>query len=767
MGVCTGYFFIFVRLIFHKLFNTRSACMYIIDVETERKEILKRYRNLLNAWGKAGDQKNKRLVRKAFNLAVSAHKDMRRKSGEPYIYHPLEVARIVAGEIGLGETSIICALLHDVVEDTYYTVDDIRQMFGDKIASIIDGLTKIKEIFDHSSASAQAENFRKILLTLSDDVRVILIKLADRLHNMRTLDAMIPEKQLKIASETIYLFAPLAHRLGLYAIKSELEDLALKYTEPEVYKTILAQLEESSASRTKFISKFIYPIKKSLSTLGLKFEIIGREKSIYSIWQKMKTKNIPFEEIFDLFAVRIVIDANFESEKYQCWQAYSVVTDFYSPKQNRLRDWISSPKANGYESLHTTVMSHTGQWVEVQIRSRRMNEIAEKGYAAHWKYKEHTQSESGIDRWINKIKELLQTPDPNALTFLDEFKLNLFADEIIVFTPKGELKTLPSRSSAIDFAYSIHSEIGNQAIGAKVNHRLVSLNYVLSNGDQIEIITSKKQQPRDEWMEYAATARARSYIKEALKDKKKKHAAEGRKILEALFAELNVELTKSLILKMQECNKFASPNDLYYKAAQGEIGIKEVKECVEQSVKGGWFDIITRPFGRSKPHIPQLLSEDVHKKFDARPGVTAREDANYRISECCNPIPGDEVIGFMAGDGDVWIHRSNCNEAISLMSKYGNRIVKANWTNRENTTFQTSIKMSGFDRIGLVNDITNTITIDQGLNIRSFHIDSTGEVYEAAIMLMVHDTEEIGKLISALKHIKGIESVYRLQNKEK
>lgn len=739
--------------------------MYVIDIETERKEILKRYRNLLNAWGKAGDQKNKRLVRKAFNLAVEAHKDMRRKSGEPYIYHPLEVARIVAGEIGLGETSIICALLHDVVEDTNYSVDDIRQMFGGKIATIIDGLTKIKEIFDQTSASAQAENFRKILLTLSDDVRVILIKLADRLHNMRTLDAMIPEKQLKIASETIYLFAPLAHRLGLYAIKSELEDLALKYTEPEVYAAIAEKLEETSASRTKFISKFIYPIKKALATLGLQFEVIGREKSIYSIWQKMKAKQIPFEEVFDLFAVRIIIDTSYENEKYQCWQAYSVVTDYYSPKQNRLRDWVSSPKANGYESLHTTVMSHTGQWVEVQIRTRRMNEIAEKGYAAHWKYKEKSQNESGIDRWLNKIKELLQAPDPNALTFLDEFKLNLFADEIIIFTPKGDIKTLPARSTAIDFAYNIHSEIGNHAIGAKVNHRLVSLNHVLNNGDQIEIITSTKQQPRDEWIDYAVTARARSFIKEALKDKKKQHAAEGRKILEALFAELGVELTKGIILKMQECNKFGSPNDLYYKAALGEIGIKEVKDCIAQNEKGSWLNIITRPFGRSKPNIPVILSEDVNTKLLARQGVNTKDDADYHISECCHPIPGDDVIGFLAGDGDVWIHRTNCTEAITLMSKYGNRIVKTKWTNRETTTFQTGMKLSGFDRIGLINEITKAVTKDLGLNIRSLHIDSTGEVFEASIMLLVHDTEEINRLIVALKQIKGIESVYRIGHK--
>jgi GTP pyrophosphokinase len=410
-------------------------------------------------------------------------------------------------------------------------------------------------------------------------------------------------------------------------------------------------------------------------------------------------------------------------------------------------------------------MSHTGQWVEVQIRTRRMNEIAEKGYAAHWKYKEKAQNESGIDRWLNKINELLQAPDPNALTFLDEFKLNLFADEIIIFTPKGDIKTLPARSTAIDFAYNIHSEIGNHAIGAKVNHRLVSLNHVLNNGDQIEIITSKKQQPRDEWIDFAVTARARSFIKEALKDKKKQHAAEGRKILEALFAELGVELTKSIILKMQECNKFGSPNDLYYKAALGEIGIKEVKDCIAQNEKGSWLNIITRPFGRGKPNIPRILSEEVNTKLLTRPGVTTKDDAVYHISECCHPIPGDDVIGFVAGDGDVWIHRTNCNEAITLMSKYGNRIVKTKWTNRQTTTFQTGMKLSGFDRIGLINEIIKAITEDLGLNIRSLHIDSTGEVFDASMMIMVHDTEEISRLILAMKQIKGIESVHRIGHK--
>ncbi len=735
---------------------------YIADPEQERKEILKRYRSLLNAWSTRAELKNKRTVRKAFNLAVSAHKDMRRKSGEPYIYHPLEVARIVAGEIGLGETSIICALLHDVVEDTDYTIDDMRRMFGDKVARIIDGLTKIKELFDHTP-SAQAENFRKMLLTLSDDVRVILIKLADRLHNMRTLESMSHEKQLKIASETIYLFAPLAHRLGLYAIKSELEDLALKYTEPEIYNSIGRKLEETSAERTRFINKFIFPIKKALLAQGLVFEIIGREKSIYSIWQKMKAKQVPFEEVFDIFAIRIIIDTSFENEKYQCWQAYSIVTDFYSPKQNRLRDWISTPKANGYESLHTTVMSHTGQWVEVQIRTKRMNEIAEKGYAAHWKYKEKTNSESGLDRWLNKIKELLQSPDSNALAFLDEFKLNLFADEIIVFTPKGEVKTLPSNSTTLDFAYNIHSEIGNQCIGAKVNHKLVPLNHVLKSGDQVEIITSKKQSPREEWINYVVTARAKSFIKDALKEQRKKYVEEGRVKLEQFFKELKIEHNRNSLLKLQECNHISSTIDLYYRVALGEIGIKEIKDCISQHEKSGWLNLITRPFVRNRHVIPQRLSDEVKQKVGAKELVTTQNgEIEYRISDCCNPIPGDEVVGFVPQDGGIWIHRTNCPEAIQLMSKYGNRIVKINWTGTDSGTFLSGIRLVGFDNMGLLNDIINIISTQMSLNIRSFHIDSTGDVFEATIMLLVHSTDDLNKLMTELKKLKGINNAYRI-----
>ncbi len=736
--------------------------MYVADLEQERKEILKRYRGLLNAWNNGAELKNKRMVRKAFNLAVSAHKDMRRKSGEPYIYHPIEVARIVAGEIGLGETSIICALLHDVVEDTDYTIDDMRRMFGEKVARIIDGLTKIKELFDHTP-SAQAENFRKMLLTLSDDVRVILIKLADRLHNMRTLESMPKEKQLKIASETIYLFAPLAHRLGLYAIKSELEDLALKYTEPEIYSSIAKKLEDSSAERTKFINKFIYPIRKALLAQGLVFEIIAREKSIFSIWQKMKAKQVPFDEVFDIFAIRIIIDTNYENEKYQCWQAYSIVTDFYSPKQNRLRDWISTPKANGYESLHTTVMSHTGQWVEVQIRTRRMNEIAEKGYAAHWKYKEKSNNESGLDRWLNKIKELLQSPDSNALAFLDEFKLNLFADEIIVFTPKGEVKTLPSNSTTLDFAYNIHSEIGNQCIGAKVNHKLVALNHTLKSGDQVEIITSKKQVPREEWMNYVVTARAKSFIKEALKEQRKKHVDAGKIKLDEIFKELKIELNRSSLLKLQECTQIPSVIDLYYKVDKGEIGIKEVKECMQLHDRTGWLNLITRPFTKSKSNLQHKLSEEAKQQMLGNDNPKKEDGAvEYRISDCCNPIPGDEVIGFMPQEGGVWIHRTNCPEAIQLMSKYGNRIVKINWTGTEDGTFLSGLRVVGFDNMGLLNDIVHIISSQMSLNIRSFHIDSTGDVFESTIMLLVHNTDDLNRLMVELKKLRGINSVYRI-----
>ena len=495
--------------------------MYQQEPELEKQEIIKRYRNLLRVW-KPRNPDDKKVVRKAFKMALEAHKDMRRKTGEPYIYHPLSVATIAVGEIGLGATSIVCALLHDVVEDTEYTLEDIRGLFGDKVATIIDGLTKIKGIFDQHTASIHAENFKKILLTLSDDVRVILIKLADRLHNMRTLYALGHEKQLKISSETTILYAPLAHRLGLHAIKSELEDLALKYTEPEVYETISRKLRESAADRNRFVSKFIFPIKKALTKKGISFDIKAREKSIAAINMKMRKKEVPFEEIYDIYAIRIVIDSPIETEKSDCWKVYAAITDSYRPNMERLRDWISIPKANGYEALHTTVMSNTGEWVEIQIRSRRMNEIAEKGYAAHWKYKEAMHVNSQLDNWLDRIREMIESPDSDAISFLDDVKGFFFHDEISVFTPQGELRTLPANSTVLDFAYAIHSELGGTCIGAKVDKKLAAINQVLKNGQQIEIITSRKQTPKEEWLSYVVTTRAKTNIKIAVRQEKKK-----------------------------------------------------------------------------------------------------------------------------------------------------------------------------------------------------------------------------------------------------
>ncbi len=745
--------------------------MYEVNPEAERKEIIRRYRNLIRAWKSNINVKDERIIRKAFNLALEAHKDMRRKSGEPYIYHPIEVARIVAGDLGLGETSIICALLHDVVEDTEYMLDDIRTMFNDKIAQITDGLTKIKGITDDPSPSRQAENFKKILLTLSIDVRVILIKLADRLHNMRTLDSMPPEKQLKIASETSFLYAPLAHRLGLYAIKSELEDLALKYTEPEIYNTLSEKLKSSELERHRFISKFIYPIKKELADKGIDAEIISREKSIFSIWKKMQIKEIPFEEVYDIFAIRIVLNTPFsyskDQEKDACWQIYTIVTKFYSPKHNRLRDWISTPKANGYESLHTTVMSHTGRWVEVQIRTRRMDEIAEKGWAAHWKYKEAGSTDSGLDKWLNRIRELLQSSESNALDFLDDFKLNLFSEEIFIFTPKGDLRTLPSNSTALDFAYSIHSQIGNKCIGAKVNHKLVPLSHLLRSGDQVEIITSKNQKPKENWIDYVATARAKSKIKEALREEKKLQISAGKEILEQIFNELHLEFIKSNITRFQEYNHLSTISDLYYKVAKSEIGIKELKSCCHEHDRSGWLSYIRRPFTKSKPAEQDLsTSEILPTKIAGNPEDLLLkgnlDKLEYKIATCCNPIPGDDVIGIVETNRFINIHRTNCQQAIQLMARYGNRIVKAKWTQQQSISFLTGIKITGIDKLGFINDITKVITENLNLNMRSIHFDSNDGVTEGVVMFYVNNTKELNDVILSIKKINGISKVARV-----
>jgi len=742
--------------------------MFKIDHEREKKEILKRYRNIIQALPSDTSPADRRLIRTAFNVASDAHKNTRRKNGEPYLYHPLEVAHIVAEEIGLGVVAIVCALLHDVVEDSDYTLDYIEQHFGEKVRNIIDGLTKIEEMPEVETPSIQAENFRKVIISLSEDVRVILVKLADRLHNMRTLDAMSPEKQMKIASETLFLYAPLALRLGLYKIKSELEDLALKYTEPGVYEEISRKLNETKAGRERFIHEFILPIKESLGRKGIKYDISGREKSVYSIWSKMKEKEIPFEEVYDVFAIRIIIDSELKDEKMNCWWVYSIVTDHYRPLQNRLRDWISTPKANSYESLHTTVMSQTGQWVEVQIRTRRMDEVAERGYAAHWKYKDKANGNSQLttlDRYLIRIRELLQSPDPNALTFLDDFKLNLFTDEIFVFTPKGELRTLPVNSSPLDFAYAIHSDIGNTCIAVKVNHKLVPLHHKLRSGDQVEIITSRKSRPREEWLDWVVTARAKLQIKDAIREEKKQYGAEGRDKLESYFKALGSELSKHNLGEFMEFVRVASTVELYYLVAKGEITQKDVKACFQDRQKSGWLSYIRLPFSKSREE-PKTLGKMIAEKVKSTPEALLLGGdftaVKYSISKCCNPIPGDEVIGFITPHGSIGIHRTNCSEAVQLSSKFGNRIVKTKWKNKEAITFLTGVKVSGIDRPGMLLDIVTLISDKHKVNIKSFILDSSGDYWQASIMLYVSDTMKLKSVMEDLKKISDIKTVTRI-----
>ena len=739
--------------------------MFPTNPEIEKKEIIKRYRNLLRVWNSKNPD-DRKLVRRAFDLAADAHKEMRRHSGEPYIYHPLEVATIVAGEIGMGTTSIVSALLHDVVEDTNYTLEDIRFHFGDKVAQIIDGLTKIEEIIDVPTVSPQAENFRKILLTLTQDVRIILVKLADRLHNMRTLEALPKDKQLKIASETSYLFAPLAHRLGLFAIKSELEDLSLRATEPDIYHSLEQKLKETKEDRLRFTHKFIYPIKKDLREKGVKFQIFTREKSIYSIWQKMKKKEIPFEEVYDLFAVRIVLDVPLDMEKSECWKVYSIITDHYRPNHSRLRDWISIPKANGYEALHTTVMSHAGKWVEVQIRSRRMDDIAERGYAAHWKYKDLIDTETGVEEWLNKIRDMLVVEDSDALDFVTDFKLNLFADEIYIYTPKGDVKTLPAGSTVLDFAYIVHTEIGNHCIGAKVNQVLVSRKYPLKNGDQIEVLTSKSTGPESDWLQYAMTAKARTNIKQYVKEQQHKLTILGKEKIGSLFHQFNLPDDKATVQKFIEFHNIKSPADMYYMSANGDIGIEEVKRFSQEGDRRKLLSYLSRPFVKAKPVNNKSLSETIVEKLKEKPESLVLGDditqIKYVLSRCCSPIPGDDVVGFMNDTGLIQIHRTNCPDAIDLMSRYGKRIIKAKWKNKESIGFLTGIKIKGEDKKGFIRKITEVITEKHNINIRSFHLDTSEGMTEGTIMLYLHDTETLHKLIENLMKVKEIIKVARI-----
>lgn len=730
--------------------------MVTIDEEEEKKEILRRYRGLLRAAERSKSSTDRRRIRKAFDVALEAHKDMRRKSGEPYIYHPIAVARICAEELNLDTTSIVCALLHDTVEDTYITLEDIGELFGDRERSIIDGLTKISGVFDHAS-SAQAENFRKMLLTLSDDIRVILIKLADRLHNMRTLDHMKHDKQLKIASETVFMYAPLAHRLGLYNIKTELEDLSLKYKEPSEYEAITAKLAKTKAVRTRFVNKFTFPIRKALEAEDFDFEIKGRTKSVFSIWNKMQKKRVRFEDIYDVFAIRVIVDVPVEQEKAEAWRVYSIVTDFYQPNPDRLRDWISIPKANGYESLHTTVMSPTGKWVEVQIRSRRMDNVAEKGFAAHWRYKDGaSNNENNLDRWLSQIREVLESTDGDALSFIDDFKLNLFSEEIYIFTPNGDLRTLPKGATALDFAFSIHSQVGSQCIGAKVNQRLVPLSHPLKSGDQVEIILSKKQKPKEDWLSYAVTARARQKIKQALKEERKKNASEGKEMLRRKFKNIGATFVSINITELERHYNVESATELYYQIAKGKIDIKKLKGY---TIDNGRISFDKAPQSQRAPEA-QIIAPVPGSKDTLLIGDHMQQ-LDYTLASCCSPIPGDDVFGFVTTQGEIKIHRENCPNATQLLGNYAYRVIKARWASKELVQFEVNVHFTGIDDIGLVNQITGIISADMHVNMRAISFESNDGIFEGKVKVQVHDTEHLNTLITKLSNVDGVLTVER------
>lgn len=735
----------------------------VIDIEQEKREIIGRYRKLLRKAKPILKDGDARLIKQAFTISLEAHKDMRRKSGEPYIFHPLAVAQICVEEIGLGTTSIIAALLHDVVEDTDMELGNIEKMFGKKVASIVDGLTKIRGVFEHGT-SQQAENFRKMLFTLSDDVRVILIKLADRLHNMRTLDSMPRNKQLKVSSETVYLYAPLAHRLGLNAIKSELEDLYLRFTDRQAYDSILRNIDETRASRNKFIKQFTQPIVEELDHLKIEYEIKGRPKSVNSIWNKMRKQNIPFEEVYDLFAIRIILETPQEMEKSVCWQVYSIVTDFYTPNPDRLRDWISTPRANGYESLHTTVMAKNGQWVEVQIRSKRMDDIAEKGYAAHWKYKESAAShESNLEKWLAKVRDTLEQNDHSALDFVDDFRGNLFSEEVFVFTPKGELKTLPHGATALDFAFDIHTQVGSKCIGAKVNTKLVPINYVLKNGDQIEILTSSKQKPHEDWLRFVVTSKAKGRIKDALKEEKKKAAEDGKEIIVRKLKQMKIEPTQMVLEQLREYFNAPTHIDLYYRIGKGFINPTDIKK---------FQDYKPATALKAKPEVsdPKIIQEEIKKvkgRYDDILLIGEDMDVvEYKLAKCCTPIPGDDVFGFVTVNEGIKIHRANCPNAVELLSNHGNRVVKAKWTSQHEVAFLTGVKIKGTDRVGLINDISKIISDELKVNMSSMSIHTDSGIFEGEIMLYVNDTRHLEHLIQKLQQVEGIVKVSRFDSKE-
>ena len=733
---------------------------YNLSEEEEKKLILREYRSLLRVLKSRLKPGDKELLRRAFEMAAEAHETMRRKSGEPYILHPIAVAKICVEEIGLGVRSTLCALLHDTVEDTDITLDDIRREFGEEISRIVDGLTKIANVID-VNASQQAENFKKILLTLTDDPRVILIKLSDRLHNMRTLDVMKREKQLKIASETIFIYAPLAHRMGLYSIKTEMEDLAMKYMEPETYREIARKLAETKKDRTRFINDFIRPIKEKLESSEIKAEIYGRPKSIHSIWNKMKKKGVEFEEVYDLFAIRVILDSAPDKEKEECWKVYSLITDEYSPSPERLRDWLSNPKANGYEALHTTVMGPQGRWVEVQIRSERMNEIAEKGLAAHWKYKEDSQDESRFDKWFQQIREVITNQETDSIDFLQDFKTSFLAEEIYIYTPKGDVKMLPVGSTALDFAFSIHSAIGVKTIGAKVNHKLVPISHKLQSGDQVEIITSNKQKASEDWLNFVVTSKAKGRIRDALKDEKRKIAEEGKYTLQRKLEGMGAAFSQNNIEELVQWYKVGSNLDLFYSISLKEIDLKDLKS----------FKVIGDRIEAPRPvkpvatvaEKPDIIPYHQLPKKDTELIIFGERSDKvvYNLANCCKPIPGDDVFGFVTTGKGLTIHRTNCPNAAKLLASYSHRVVKTKWAKNKEISFLTGIKIIGLDDVGVVSMITNLISGELKINIAALTIEAKEGLFKGNIRLYVHDKDELEKLVQALLNLPGVESVER------
>ncbi len=735
---------------------------YKATIAEENKEIANRYKHMLQDTYLTLSKEDKVLIRKAFDLALDAHKDQRRKSGEPYIFHPIAVAKIVANQIGLGAPSIAAALLHDVVEDTDYTFTDIEQLFGKTIAKIVNGLTKISRLKKEQNASIQAENFRKMLLTLNDDVRVILIKIADRLHNMQTLDSMRADKQVKIASETLYIYAPLAHRLGLYNIKTELENLGIKFTEPEVFNDIQNKVTESEEEQEIYIKKFSSVIKDSLDKHGFKYEIRGRSKSIYSIRKKMQIQGISFEEVYDKFAIRIIFKSLQKNEKFDAWKIYSIVTDHFTPNPNRLRDWITQPKSTGYESLHITVMGPKGKWVEVQVRSERMNEIAEKGYAAHFKYKQGKQKESGLDNWLNKLRESLENPDLNAVDFVEQFKMNLYAEEIYIFTPNGDIKSLPKGATAIDFAFAIHTEIGMRCRAAKVNNKLVQLSTVLKSGDQVEIITSKNQKPKLAWLDIVKTARAKSRIKSILKEEQKIIADEGKEVLSRKLRHIKIKFNDRTINELVNFLGLKTSFDLFYRIGNGSIDNQQLKKFANQK-SNAFVHFIKTKIKRSTINHEEVQNEVINN-FDMLVFGKNEEKLVYSLSKCCNPIPGDQVFGFVGVNDGIKVHKHNCPNALSLQSQYSYRIISAKWIDSSQQGFKASLSVKGIDNMGLANEVTRVISSDLNVNIQSINISGNEGFFNGEISVGVKNNKQLVHLIQKLKKIEGLEKVERIIN---